>query len=219
MTPRISMIAALAIVFTPTKCLSQNLLFEVFTGINTTKYEFNYKANDRYLGIGGRIAAGFHKLQLGVEYNQDLTSPKLTLEANGAVVGTDAISSNYLGIHLRTKLCRYPAVRFGLVLRSGVGICNAQLRFTDAVTNQTVTYRYNRHFGANVGMGFSIPFGKYAMIETSYNLYYAKRPDIANFRQSHNASYHSIQVGVSYNFVLGSTKEKYTDIVRRKYGD
>ncbi len=205
---------ALVFVLTlPATITAQHLVIEGFSGINTTKYDFAYTNNDRYLNFGGRIAGGFHKLQIGLEYFQDLTSPTLTLDA----FGEDAISTQFMGLFFRSKLCRYPAARFGLVVRGGVGIYDSELTFTEANSGQQFTYTYDRYYGANGGVGFSFPFGKYAMIETSYNVYYSKRPEISNLRQAYKATFHSIQVGLSYNFVFGAIKDKYESIIKKKY--
>ena len=212
------LITLIAIIALPSLVSAQNLIVEGFSGINTTKYGSPYTSNTRYLNFGGRLAGGMHKLQLGVEYSQDLISPQLDLEFNGAPFGTDEITSTYMGIFLRSKLCRYPAARFGLVLRAGAGIYDSKLTFTDAVAGQQLNYNYDQYYGANGGIGFSFPFGKFAMIETSYNVYYSKRPEIPNLRQSYTSTYHSLQVGISYNFIFGKIKSKYEDIIKIRYG-
>ena len=213
-----AIIVLLALYLFPNPVHTQNLVVEGFAGMNNTKYDFSYTNNSRYLNFGGRIAGGLHKLQIGIEYSQDLIPPELDLEVSGIPFGSDEISSRYLGLFLRSKLCRYPAARFGLVLRGGIGVYDSKLTFTDAVVGQQYTYNYDKYPGANAGIGFSFPFGKYAMIEASYNIYYSKRPEIPNLRQAYTATYHAIQLGVSYNLVFGAVKDNYTEIIKRKYG-
>lgn len=196
----------------------QNLLFQGFSGLNTTRYDFPYTSNDRNLIAGARIAGGLHKLQIGVEYHRTITNPTLSLEVNGQPFGTDSYSSQFLGAFFRTKLCRYPAVRFGLLLRGGIGVFDDKLSFRDATNGQEFSYEYDRYLGANAGVGFSIPLGKYTMLETSYNIYYSERPELINLRQSYVSTFYSIQIGLSYNFIFGGLKTKYDDIIQRKYG-
>ena len=56
---------------------AQQLFFELSSGYNITAYEgSDYSDGVGFVPIRARLAGGFEHVQLGVEYNRDLTQPE-----------------------------------------------------------------------------------------------------------------------------------------------
>ncbi|MBK9017082.1 MAG: hypothetical protein IPM82_25170 [Saprospiraceae bacterium] len=99
---------------------AQQLYLEGFGTLNRTRYSTTEFSNaSDYLGYGGRLAIGADHVQLGGEYRSNISDPKFEGQ-----VGTTSFEETYFGGFIRTKISRYPAMRFGLVLRAGGGIYN-----------------------------------------------------------------------------------------------
>ncbi|MBI1225509.1 MAG: outer membrane beta-barrel protein [Bacteroidetes bacterium] len=188
---------------------AQQLFLEGFGRLNRTRYsstnvppDIQLSSKSAYLGFGGRLGFGADHLQVGGEYRSNLTNPTF----KGA---TDeyAFDETYYGGFIRTKISRYPAMRFGLVLRIGAGAYNttASLKKNGFKFNQD----YDAVLGLNGGLGFSIPMAKHTMLEIGYTYNYLKRPDGVFIIPAHTASYHSISAGISLNFVFGKRAEQY----------
>lgn len=197
---------------------AQYVYADIFGALQTTRYDFPYDGDVRYLSYGARLAAGWHKLQLGVEYQQQLSDPTLDLGVNNLPFGTDTYDEQFFGFFLRSKLARYPAARSGVVLMAGAGVYDTQVTFEEAAGTLKVAHAYDKYIGLNGGLGLSFPIGKFVMLETAYRIYYAERPAIPNFRDSYTATYHSVQLGLSYNLVFGSVRDRYEEILQNKYG-
>jgi hypothetical protein len=189
---------------------AQQLMIEAFGNWNKTGYnksDFVNKAT--YLGYGARLAFGADHVQIGGEYRGNLSDPTF-LFGNGKW----SFEENFVGGFVRTKLSRYPAMRFGLVLRGGLGVYNT----TAVFDSNGVIFKndYKAILGFNGGIGFSTPIYKYAktMIEFGYTFNYAPRPTITVDENhtpipAHNGVSHLISLGLSYNFVFGERAKKY----------
>ena len=136
---------------------AQQLYLEGFGSLNRTKYSASTISPDislanksDYLGYGGRIGFGADHFQIGGEYRSNLTSPSFKNDTDSYT-----FDETYYGGFARTKISRYPAMRFGLVLRLGAGIhkTSAILKKNGSRFNQN----YDAIFGFNGGFGFSIP--------------------------------------------------------------
>ncbi len=191
---------------------AQQLYLEAFGRVNRTRYsstnippDIKLSNKSDYLGFGGRLGFGADHLQIGGEYRSNLTNPSF----KGAT-DTYTFDETYYGGFVRTKISRYPAMRFGLVLRVGAGIYNttATLKKNTFKFNQN----YNGIFGVNGGFGLSIPTFKHTMLELGYTYNYLKRPDGVFIVPEHTASYHSISAGMSLNFVFGKRAEQYQKV-------
>lgn len=188
---------------------AQQLYFEAFGNVSRTKYssetippDVNLSSKSDYLGYGGRVGIGADHLQFGAEYRSNLTNPSFEGTSD-----TYSFKESYLGGFVRMKISRYPAMRFGLVLRAGAGIYNTTA--TLAKNSFEFNQNYDGIFGVNGGFGFSIPTCKFTMLEIGYTYNYLKRPDGVFIIPSHTASYHSITAGLSLNFVFGKRAEQY----------
>ncbi len=182
---------------------AQQLYLEGFGSINRTRYsDARFSNATDYLGYGGRLAVGSDHFQVGAEYRSNLTNPKFD-----EPFGTTSFDETFYGGFLRTKISRYPAMRFGLVLRAGGGVYATSAHLD---TNPgKYTQKYDPIFGFNGGAGFSIPILNHTMIELGYTYNYLKRPSGVFTIPAHNASYHLISVGLSLNFVFGKRAREY----------
>ena len=192
---------------------AQQLYLEGFGTFNRTNYSStnfsggtNLGTKTDYLGYGGRLAFGADHVQVGGEYRSNLTNPKFNENGQG-INGITAFEETYYGGFVRAKISRYPTMRFGLVLRTGVGVYNttAKLSTGGSQFNQT----YDPIIGMNGGFGFSIPILNHTMIELGYTYNFLKRPNGIFIIPEHQASYHSLSVGLSLNFVFGKRAEEY----------
>ncbi len=195
---------------------AQQLIVEAGSSISSTRYEAPYQQSSRFFNVGASVAGGWHKCQVGIKYERSIIHPTFTLEVNQVPFGKDRFEDQFVGLLIRTKLARYPAARTGLVLKGGAGLHQTTLTFNDPSGTLSISHQYDPYLGVFAGGGLSFPIGRYLMLEAAYEYHYAHRPDIANFRQAHRASYQSFQLGISYNMVFGKTKQRYNDIIKFK---
>lgn len=201
---------ALSFLLLFTTLQAQQLYFLAFSGLNKTAYNSPLYGNTKnYLSVGGRIAAGLDHLQLGAEYHTNLTNPPFN-----TTFSDDKFKESYYGAFIRTKISKYPAMRFGLVLRAGAGFFNTQLESRiPPSSNIVIQQDYDPILGFNGGVGFSIPTFKSAMLEIGYTYNYVDRPRIDNsLIEGYTASFHTIHAGLSLNFVFGKRAEEYKQL-------
>lgn len=191
---------------------SQQLYLEGFGRVNRTRYgsvsippDIDLSTKSDYMGYGARLGFGADHLQVGGEYCANLNNPSF----EGS---TDKYSfdEQYYGGFVRTKISRYPAMRFGMVFRLGAGVYNTKT--TLRKNGFDFSQDYDAIFGVNGGFGFSIPTFQHAMLELGYTYNYLKRPDGVFLIPEHAASYHSISAGLSLNFVFGKRAEQYQKV-------
>ena len=197
---------------------SQQLLFEVFSGVNATAYDKpQYNDTQWYVPIGIRLAGGHEHVQLGIEYRQNITHPAFNFD-----LYKDEFEETYKGIFLRGNFSSLPAYRFGLVLKAGVGYYESTQNYYDLpsdVLNQK--FEYKRQLGYNASIGVSAPIYTVLHWEIGYQFNYVERPEDALLSKNYNASYHSFQMGLSLNLVFGNTQKKCRRVIssnRRKRG-
>lgn len=182
---------------------AQNLYLEGFGSLNRTKYSTSkFKTFSNYLGCGVKIAGGFDHVQLGAEIRTNLSDPSFT-----DTLGTSyTFSENYFGGFIRTKISRYPALRFGLVIKAGAGVHHST---SIVITGQKKSSQdYDPIIGFNAGVGVSVPAIWRTMVELSYSYNYLTRPE-SELISKHHAGYHMITAGISLNFVFGKRAERY----------
>ena len=198
----------LALLFSISFAYGQQLYLDVFTGYNRTAYETNiYENRASYLSAGARVAVGADHFQLGGEARTNLTDPSFDL-----INRNEEHSETYYGAFIRSKIAKYPAMRFGLVLRAGAGLHNFETRYENLTTNSV---KYDPVLGLNGGVGFSIPAFRAVMVELGYAYHYVTRPEIQAggiIVQEFNSSYHALQAGLSLNLVFGKRAEEYRKI-------
>jgi hypothetical protein len=197
----------------------QHLFIEGFGDFNRTKYKQSYlDEKTSYWGFGGRIGFGADHVQVGGEFRGNLTNPLFCAcdSTSLANYGESHVSfrESYQGGFVRVKISRYPAMRFGLVIKLGVGVFN-----TTTISEKegiAIKRDYDPTLGFNGGIGFSTPIFKYSqtMFEVGYSYNYAQRPEmiVAADRPpipSHNAVSHMLSLGLSYNFIFGERAKKY----------
>jgi hypothetical protein len=201
-------------------CLAgQQLFFEGFTNFDRTKYKESYLAEKTpYWGFGGRAGFGADHVQVGGEYRGNFSNPSFCACDSLTLVNYEksnvSFKETYKGGFVRVKISRYPAMRFGMVIRFGVGVVN-----TTVFSNKegiTLKQDYEPALGFNGSIGFSTPIFKYSktMLEVGYSYNYAQRPtmNIAIDRPtipSHNAISHMFSFGLSHGFVFGERAKKY----------
>ncbi|MBI5915710.1 MAG: outer membrane beta-barrel protein [Bacteroidetes bacterium] len=188
---------------------AQQLYFEGFGSLNRTAYSTEaYAKTTGYLAYGGRVAVGADHFQVGGEYRSNLTHPEF--ESGG----TTSFEETYYGGFFRAKISRYPAMRFGLVLRAGAGILNTTAVYDGGITK--IEAEYDPIVGYNAGAGFSIPLAKIVMLELGYTYNYVQRPELnlagLTILSEHTAAYHAIQAGLSLNFVFGKRAKEYEHV-------
>ena len=190
---------------------AQQLYLEGFAGRNRTDFDIPpFEQSPQWFSTaGGRFAFGADHVQLGGEYHQFISEPTWQ-EDDVLLSGETKFESTYYGAFLRAKISRYPAMRFGLVLRAGGGIYNTTRLST--VPNLARTVEYDQTFGFNGGVGVSIPLMRPLMLELGYNYYFVDYDAIEGTIAAMNGSYHSIQAGLSFNFVFGKRADDYRHI-------
>ena len=190
---------------------AQQLFVEIFSGYNKTVFELEkYSSSAHFFPIGGRLAGGLEHVQLGVEYRQNLSNPEFAFKDNAEppkAIQIDEFDMQYYGAFLRGNVSEIPAYRFGLILKAGAGYYNHTLISHNLITDQTTKHTYEKLLGFNGGIGISSPI--YALLhwEIGYQFNLVRHPALDGI-PAYNAYYHSLQVGLSMNFVFGNTKKR-----------
>lgn len=184
---------------------------EVFGSGNRTNYSgADYGEKKDYLGYGARFAFGADHYQIGAEYHANITHPAFQDDLGYLT----SFEESYYGGFLRAKLSKYPAMRFGLVFRAGAGIYQTKAVRDNGIIE--IGKDYDPIFGANLGAGFSIPVLARTMIELGYTFNYLERRSLTILGSPtipwHKASYHSLSVGMSLNFVFGKRAAQYREV-------
>ncbi len=199
--------AILTIIFLTTFFLlhAQQLMFEVYSGINATAYDSDILNNETkwYPPIGFRIAGGHEHVQLGIEYRKNIDHPVFD--------GIQRIEfeETYQGLFLRGNFSSLPAYRFGLVLKAGAGYYEARQN-NYSLPSETLEQSLDleRQLGYNAGIGVSAPIYTLLHWEIGYQFNFVERPDALASDVTYRASYHSFQMGLSLNLVFGNTAKK-----------
>ncbi len=203
----------ITVVITPVALSAQQFYLEAFTGRNLSNFsEDPYQNNNNsFTPIGGRFAAGADHFQIGAEYNQSLTNPNWSIkdDTTDDLLGRHEFSTVYYGAFFRTKICKYPARRFGLTLMAGAGYFDTERKST--VPGETPSLNYDNSLGYNGGIGVSIPTVRGLMIELAYHYYYVVYEKTASLPQL-NGHFHSLQLGLSLNLVFGKRATKYSQL-------
>ena len=188
---------------------AQQLYLEGFIGRNRTAFDLQPYDNPQWFSpFGARAAFGADHVQLGAEYHQSLLDPEFTeLDVLNNPRGASEFTTTYYGAFVRTKICRYPAMRFGLVLRAGAGIYDTERTSNSPLIPRTTTL--DQQLGFNAGAGVSIPLMRPLMIELGYTYYYVDYEAVEGQIAAMNGSYHAVQVGLSFNFVFGKRADAY----------
>ncbi len=189
---------------------AQQLMLEIYSGVNATAYEpKQYDETQWHVPIGIRLAGGHEHVQIGVEYRQNITHPAFATE-----LIKEEFDETYKGLFLRGNFSSLPAYRFGLVLKAGAGYYEASQNIYaipgDALS---ASVDYDRTLGYNGGIGISSPIHTLLHWEIGYQFNYVDRPEVLNTSASYNASYHSFQMGLSLNLVFGNTAKKCRRVI------
>jgi len=189
---------------------AQQLMVEVFSGVNYTAYDTKqYNEGQWYVPIGVRIAGGHEHVQIGVAYRKNITHPAFDTD-----LSRKEFEETYKGIFLRGNFSSLPAYRFGLVLKAGAGYYEAvQNAYTLPTETLDLSHDFDRALGYNVGLGVSSPIYTLLHWEIGYQFNYVERPEIVNVSNAYNASYHSFQMGLSLNLVFGNTAKKCRRVI------
>lgn len=186
---------------------AQQLYLEGFGALGRTDYSIEAFSQSASYGIyGARMAVGADHIQVGGEYHANLSHPEFQ-----DIIASTAFEEIYYGGFLRAKLSRYPATRFGLVLRAGAGLYNTTAVWKSGSLSQKE--EYDPILGVNGGVGISIPTFNKVMLELGYTYNYVQRPELTSggipLISEHNGSYHLFSAGLSLNFVFGKRAKQY----------
>ncbi len=210
----IKLLTILIWTFYSTSLFSQQLYLEILGAANRTAYnQQRYTTADDYYSYGGRLAAGADHFQLGVEYQTNYTNPVFSTS-----LVSEEFKDTYYGAFLRTNISRFPAMRFGLVLRAGAGMYTSDwITKVPPGSPVSLTESYSAHLGFNAGAGFSIPLFRATMLQMGYTYYRINRPQLdAAGIPEFQANIHAIQAGLSLNFVFGKRAERYREIRQQR---
>lgn len=198
------LITLVAIALSFNFCIAQQLMFEVFSGVNSTAYDIDQYGDTKWhVPLGARIAGGHEHVQLGIEYRKNITHPVFDSE-----ILRDEFDQQYYGGFIRANFSSLPVYRFGLVLRAGAGYyIDTHNIYVLPNENLDKSQEYDKVFGYNGGIGISSPIWTIIHWEIGYQYNYMKRNDEL-ILQKYKASYHSFQMGVSLNLVFGNTAKK-----------
>lgn len=189
--------------------MAQQFYVETFLGLSKSNYDNpSYLLRQNHLNAGARLAVGADHFQVGAEYSTNLTDPTFDVDEMGTKIGTDTYSETYSGGFIRTKISKFPAQRFGLVLMAGGGVytTTAQVK---RLSVPDASLSYKKYPGLNAGMGFSIPTFRYVMLELAYSYHFVKRPELPPYLPKYNASSHCFSAGLSLNLVFGKRAKEY----------
>ncbi len=183
---------------------AQQLYLEGYPALLRTTYEKDiFPDKKNYLALGAKLAVGSDHFQVGGEYRSDLTAAKLPFGNTSS-----SFKETYYGGFLRYKIARYPAMRFGLVLKAGAGVHDQSVEFA---SQPNIRYNYDPIVGGQAGAGISIPLTRPFMLELGYTYHFLKRPEFHGI-DPHFASYHLFSAGLSLNFVFGKRKQEYDQL-------
>ncbi len=199
---------------------AQQLFFEISSGYNITAYEgATYSEGVGFVPIRARVAGGFEHVQLGVEYNRDLTKPEFEFfdEATGDLIGRQEFDNSYYGLFVRANLSSLPAYRFGVVFSAGAGFYDSEPLFTTLPDGNVVPNEgLEPTIGYNARVGISSPIYANLHWEIGYQFNYVNfEKDAAGIllAQAFQPYYHSFQAGLSLNLVFGNVEKKCRRVI------
>ena len=195
---------------------AQQLFFEISSGYNLTAYEgVDYAESAGYVPIRARLAGGFEHVQLGVEYDMNLTNPEFNFNdpTTGELIGRQEFDNNYYGLFVRGNLSSLPAYRFGVILGAGLGYYSSESTYTSLPDGMVIERipELERRLGYNFRIGVSSPIYTLLHWEIGYQfnyMNYEKDADGILLDQPFQPYFHSIQAGLSLNLVFGNVEKK-----------
>jgi len=195
---------------------AQQLFAEVYSGYSRTAYElesFNTPAG--FVPIGIRLAGGLEHVQLGVEYNQNITNPAFISvdDLTSRETRTEFVKSYYGGL-LRINASSLPAYRFGVVFKLGAGKYNLARELFDnpGETQLADPIEYDPIWGFKGGVGISSPIYTLLHWEIGYQFNFVKWDEF-NAIPAYNGYYHSFEAGLSFNMVFGNVAKKCRRVI------
>ncbi len=198
---------------------AQQVFLEAYSGYNLTAYDLEgFSKSTGYVPIGVRVAGGLEHVQLGLEYNKNISDPKFTFkDAGGSELSKTEFSNEYYGALIRVNTSSLPAYRFGVVFKVGAGYYKTE-RSNFALPDETLVgpaLTYDPKIGFNAGIGFSSPIYTLLHWEIGYVFNYIKWDALsAAAVPAYNGYYHSIQVGLSLNLVFGKVAAKCRRLIK-----
>lgn len=199
-----------------TPIFSQNLMLEVFSGVNITAYEpESYSNNSTYFPVGFRVAGGLPNVQLGAEYHTDLKNASFDTADDLGNKVTNEFENSYYGAFVRANISPNPAYAFGIILKAGAGIYNTTENITVGNAKPS-SNEFDGQLGFNGGIGFSLPIAEKLHLEAGYAFNFVKRETSTG--PDYNTNHHSFQLGFSYNFLFGESARRYDSNKRWKNG-
>lgn len=202
---------------------AQHLHFATWSALNRTMYDLSkYSNNGSFVTYGGRIAFGHQNFQIGAEYESNLTNPIFDIsDDDGNIAQREDFDYTYYGALFRINSAKIPAYRTGLILKLGGGLYDSKLNISEMPNNKLIeSVDYPENFlGINGGIGLSSPLYKVIHWEIFYQFNYAKIPELettASINPEFTAIHHSLQVGVSLNFVFGEAARRAKEVLKAK---
>ena len=198
---------------------AQQVFLEAYSGYNLTAYSLEGPdASTGYVPIGFRLAGGFERVQLGLEYHSNIKDPRFTFQDNtGMDIARTEFSNSYYGALIRVNTSSLPAYRFGVVFKAGAGYYQTELSNyplpTESLSEPVI--EYDPKIGFNAGLGFSSPIYTLLHWEIGYMFNYIKwDANTAAAVPAYDGFHHSIQVGLSLNLVFGKVGTKCRRLIK-----
>ena len=206
-----------------TNLQGQQLHFNAWSGLNRTMYDLpKYSDNQGFLVYGGRIAFGHQNIQIGAEYETNLNNPSFDISDNdGNIFQNETFEHTYYGALIRLNSAKIPAYRAGLILKLGGGIYDSKFILTelpDGPTYEPINYD-EKFLGFNGAIGISAPIYRVLHWEVFYQFNYTNIPELqaqSILIPEFKAIHHSLQVGISLNFVFGETARRAKEILKAR---
>lgn len=203
---------------------AQNLHLGGWSAFNRTAYDLPiYESNQTWLTYGARVAFGHQNLQIGGEFETNLTNPSFTVgDSSLADYRREEFNHTYYGGFIRYNSAKVPAHRLGLVLKAGAGLYDTNVTLFDLPEDRKIdTYNYSeKYLGFNASVGISSPIYELLHWELAYQFNYAKVPEMQTTTAvtipEFNALSHSIQLGISLNFVFGKAAQRAKEVMKSR---
>ena len=197
---------------------AQQLFFEVSSGYNLTAYDLlKYNEAEGFVPIRARLAGGLEHVQVGIEYEENITHPtfQFTDPVSNSLTADEFVNS-YYGAFIRANISSLPAYRFGLVLSGGMGRYNTTFNNYDLPDEKPLAAPivYEPMLGFNGRVGISAPIYTFLHWEIGYQFNYVKREAMPLLGlEEYDALFHSFQIGLSMNLVFGNVAKKCRRVI------
>ena len=197
---------------------AQQLFFETYSGYALTAYEIpEFNESQGFVPVGFRVAGGLEHVQLGVEYQRNITNPSFIMVDDVTKIETrEEFEKSYFGGLLRANISSLPAYRFGFVVKAGAGKYNVSRRVYENPGESQLgdAIEYTPNWGFKAGIGISSPIYTLLHWEIGYQFNAIKWDGMQDMGvPDYNGYYHSIELGLSLNLVFGNVAKRCRRVI------